>query len=364
MGNKAGIYVHFPYCRRKCAYCAFVSTSDLSSQSAYICRLKTEIEQSEYTSPVDTIYFGGGTPSVMPRGGFTEVVSALWQKFDLSGLTEFTAEANPESVTHEFLAECREIGVNRLSMGLQSASDEILKRIGRLHTVSDFVRAVKSAKDFGIDNVSGDLIIGLPEQDEDDVKDAVELFDGLGLSHASVYALTVEEGTPLYRSGYKTDDDREAELYDAAVEYLKKYGFYRYEVSNFARDGKISRHNTKYWTGADYYGFGAAAHSLACGKRIANTSDVAAYISGTAKPAVQLLTAEDKRTELIMLRLRTTAGLDLCEYSRFTRRDLMKEKSDEIARLLRLGVITANDNEIKLTDKGFYVMDSVIEELL
>ena len=135
-------------------------------------------------------------------------------------------------------------------------------------------------------------------------------------------------------------------------------------MSNFARDGNISRHNTKYWTGADYYGFGAAAHSLACGKRIANTSDVAAYIAGTAKPAVQPLTAEDKRTELIMLRLRTTAGLDLCEYSRCTRRDLMKEKSDEIARLLRLGVITASDNEIKLTDKGFYVMDSVIEELL
>ena len=164
---------------------------------------------------VDTIYFGGGTPSITPRGGFTEIAAGLRKSFDLSDLTEFTAEANPESVTPEFLTEARDVGVTRLSMGLQSASDEILKTIGRLHTVSDFMNAVSLAKKFGIENVSGDLIVGLPGQDETDVIKAVELFDKLGLTHVSAYALTVEEGTPLYRSGYKTDDDREADLYDA-----------------------------------------------------------------------------------------------------------------------------------------------------
>jgi len=364
VGNKAGVYVHFPYCKRKCAYCSFVSTPDLSSQKEYIYRLKTEIAQRSDNSAVDTIYFGGGTPSITPRGGFTEIVASLRKSFDLSGLTEFTAEANPESVTPEFLTECREVGVNRLSIGLQSASDEILKAIGRLHTVSDFTNAVALAKNYGIENVSGDLIVGLPGQDETDVIKAVELFDKSGLTHVSAYALTVEEGTLLYRSGHKTDDDREADLYDAAVENLSKYGYCRYEVSNFARDGKIARHNVKYWTGADYYGFGAAAHSLVKGKRIANPSDIAAYIAGAAKPEIQSLTDEDKRTELVMLRLRTVAGLDLAEYKRLTKCDLAKEKSKEIARLVKYGAITADNGKITLTDKGFYVMNSVIEELL
>lgn len=300
----------------------------------------------------------------MPRGGFTDIAVSLRQSFDLSGLIEFTTEANPESVTSDFLSECREIGINRLSMGLQSANDEILKKIGRLHSVSDFIGAVKLAKRHGIENVSGDLIVGLPGQDDTDVIKAAELFDKLGLSHASVYALTVEEGTPLYRSGYKSDDDREADLYDAAAECLKRYGYYRYEVSNFARDGRISRHNTKYWTGADYYGFGAAAHSLVKGRRLANTPDIAAYITGTAKPEIQTLTIDDERTEMIMLRLRTVAGLDLSEYATMTHSDLMEEKSAEIARLVGYGTITAENGKITLTDKGFYLMDSVIEELL
>ena len=364
VGNKAGVYVHFPYCKRKCAYCSFVSTPDLASQRAYSDRLKTEIYQRSDGAAVDTIYFGGGTPSVMPRGGFTDIAVSLRQSFDLSGLIEFTTEANPESVTSDFLSECREIGINRLSMGLQSANDEILKKIGRLHSVSDFIGAVKLAKRHGIENVSGDLIVGLPGQDETDVIKAAELFDKLGLSHASVYALTVEEGTPLYRSGYKSDDDREADLYDAAAECLKRYGYYRYEVSNFARDGRISRHNTKYWTGADYYGFGAAAHSLVKGRRLANTPDIAAYIAGTAKPEIQTLTIDDERTEMIMLRLRTVAGLNLSEYATLTHSDLMKEKSAEIARLVGYGAITAENGKITLTEKGFYLMDSVIEELL
>ena len=313
---------------------------------------------------VDTIYFGGGTPSVMQRGVFREITESLRQSFDLSGLTEFTTEANPESVTTGFLTECREVGINRLSMGLQSANDEILKRIGRLHSVSDFVGAAKLAHRSGIDNISGDLIVGLPGQDEADVVKAAELFDNLGLSHVSVYALTVEEGTPLYRSGYKPDDDREADLYEAAAECLKRYGYYRYEVSNFARDGRISRHNTKYWTGADYYGFGVAAHSLVKGKRIANTPDIAAYIAGTAKPEIQTLTPDDERTEMIMLRLRTVAGLDLSEYTTLTHRDLTKEKTAGIARLVGYGAIAVGGGKITLTDKGFYLMDSVIEELL
>ncbi len=309
------------------------------------------------------MYFGGGTPSITPRGGFTKIVDSLNKSFGLSSIIEFTSEANPESVTPEFLTECREVGVNRISMGLQSANDEILKSIGRLHTVSDFINAVRLVHKYGIGNVSGDIIIGLPGQDEADVVNAVKLFDKLGLNHASVYALTVEDSTPLYKSGYRTDDDREADLYDKAVECLGEYGYYRYEVSNFARDGMIARHNTKYWTGADYYGFGVAAHSLVNGKRIANVSNISKYVNG-ATPDTQPLTTEDIHTETIMLRLRTVAGLNLKEYLNLTNRDLAKEKCNEIKKLVSLGLITASNGNITLTDKGFYIMDSVIEELI
>ena len=360
---KSGIYVHFPYCKSKCAYCSFCSYADRSTAEDYVKSLLAEIDERGNGASVNTVYFGGGTPSVMPFGSLYSVADKLHKKFDLSGLVEFTVEANPDSVTLDFIREIKSAGVNRVSLGLQSANDEILKKIGRPHTVKRFVGAVEALSDAGIENISSDLIIGLDGQDERDVKDAIELWGRLGISHASVYSLSVEEGTPMFRSGYRPDPDRQADLYEFAVKNLHDHGYERYEVSNFARDGKISLHNYKYWTGADYYGFGAAAHSKIGKTRRENPSDLAAYRNRIDVKEYGL-TPDDERTEYVMLSLRTADGLDYEQYSRVTGGDIRTEKAEQIARFVKLGVVSDDGARLTATDKGFYLLDAIITELM
>ncbi len=361
--QKSGIYVHIPFCKRKCDYCSFVSTSELSLQNKYFHRLKAEISACDGVE-ADTVYFGGGTPSVAFRGFLTQIFNELNQRFDLTELNEFTVECNPESVSYAFLSECKHLGVNRLSMGLQSASDVVLKGVGRVHDAAMFVEAVRRAKSFGIDNISADLMLGLPNQTEDDVVAGVEILDRTGITHASVYSLSVEDGTPLSRSGYTVDDDFQADLYALAVSELKKYGYERYETSNFARNGKRAIHNVKYWTGADYYGFGVAAHSLINGVRCENTSDINEYISGATLKNKFKLSACDEREEFIMLRLRMDDGIDFAEYTKKFAKDLLVEKVDAVNKLLSLGLIEIKDKKLKTSEKGVYLLNSIITELL
>ncbi len=314
-------------------------------------------------SAADTLYFGGGTPSVVRCGLLREVYGEI-RKYFGGDFKEFTVEANPDSVSKEFLRECADMGVNRISMGLQSADDKVLKRIGRVHDVARFTVAAEEVKKSGIKNISSDLILGLPGQKQDDPENAVELFDKLGMTHVSVYSLSVEKGTPLYESGYKADDDLQADMYERTVEKLKEYGYLRYEVSNFARDGKFAFHNLKYWTGADYYGFGAAAHSLTGKLRRENTDSLKDYVNGKVLKSQYLLTAEDVRTEYIMLRMRTETGIDLDDYAARFGVSLLSEREKEVKKLLFAGVIEVKDNILKATDKGFYLLNSVVTELL
>ena len=360
---KTGVYVHFPYCKSKCAYCSFCSSADKSTAEDYVKSLCREINDRGNGASVNTVYFGGGTPSVMPFGSLTSAFGAIAKRFDLSELDEFTVEANPDSVTHDFIREIKSVGVNRVSMGLQSASDEILEKIGRVHTVGRFCQAVEALRDAGIDNISSDLIIGLDGQDESDVENAVKLWQDLGITHASVYSLSVEEGTPMYRSGYRPDPDRQADMYEFAVKMLRGAGFDRYEVSNFARNGKISLHNYKYWTGADYYGFGAAAHSKIGKTRRENPSDALAYINGAGIKEYGL-SPSDERTEYIMLSLRTANGLNYERYLAVTGNDIRRERAKEIAELIKLGVAADDGENLRATDKGFYLLDSIITELM
>ncbi len=335
----------------------------MSTAEEYVKSLRREIAARATGASVNTVYFGGGTPSVMPFGSLTAVFGEIAKRFDLRGLTEFTVEANPDSVTHDFIREIRSIGVNRVSLGLQSASDEILKKIGRIHTVKRFCQAVEALRDAGINNLSSDLIIGLEGQDERDAENAITLWSELGITHASVYSLSVEEGTPMFRSDYRPDPDRQADLYEFAVKKLKEAGYERYEVSNFARDGKISLHNYKYWTGADYFGFGAAAHSKIGNTRRENPSDTLAYMNGVGVNEYGLSSA-DARTEYIMLSLRTASGLNYDRYSSVTGSDIRRERAKEIARLIKLGVIEDDGENLRATDKGFYLLDSIITELM
>lgn len=356
--------MHFPYCKRKCAYCAFTSSADYSTKGAYLHRLKTEISSRAQNESISTLYFGGGTPSTLTGGYLTEVYNLIAENFCVDRLEEFTVECNPDSVTEEFLSECKNMGVTRLSVGLQSVNDDVLKAVGRVHDVKKFVSAIDLIKQKTSCDVSSDIIIGLPGEQEGDVKNAIALLDELGVEHISLYSLTVEEGTPLYESGYTPDEDAQADGYEKAVAELKSRGYVRYEVSNFAKNGKIAKHNYKYWTGADYYGFGAAAHSLVCGVRYANANDVSDYIRGSAPVETTYLTQDDKREEFVMLGLRTCDGVDLARYEALTGKRLTDEKSAEIKKLLSYGLIEVTDTALKATDKGVYLLNSIITELI
>ena len=361
--EKAGIYIHIPYCLRKCYYCSFCSSARMSTQDAYLERLKEEIERFKGSKDVDTVYIGGGTPSVVRRGFLSQVETALKNKFLFTELSEFTVECNPESTSYGFLMEAKHIGVNRLSLGLQSASDIVLKKSGRGHTVADFVEAVRRAKSLGIQEISADIILGLPGQDTDDIKKAIELFDKCGVDHASAYLLTVEKDTKLHKNGYKVEDDVLADMFESALVQLAKYGYERYEVSNFARNGKVAKHNKKYWTGANYYGFGLSAHSLINGVRKENTSDLQRYLSGkTLKKTVRLNTSA-KKMEKIMLSLRTVEGLNLMEYRREFDEDILVTKKAQINKLTSLGLVQKKDDYLVATDKGMMLLNSVIVEL-
>lgn len=357
-----GLYAHFPYCKSKCDYCAFCSSPDLTTADEYFKAMSREILARGDGRRANTVYFGGGTPSFAPRGSITATAAAMREAFDLGGLVEFTVEANPDSVNDAFIDEILSAGANRVSIGLQSASDDLLKKIGRAHSVEGFALAVERLKRAGITNISSDLIIGIDGQDESDVTKAVELWDRLGIAHASVYALTVEDGTPMSREAYRPDPDRQAELYDHAVDELRRYGFERYEVSNFARDGLISLHNYKYWTGADYFGFGAAAHSKIGRSRRENPPSVADYLAGEF--ITYPLNDEDERVEYLMLSLRTASGLNFDDYERIVGRDLRVEKSTELSELLGLGVIERTADGVRASDKGIYLIDSIITELM
>lgn len=362
--TNVGVYVHVPFCKAKCRYCSFVSTVNPSGQSLYVGRVTEEIASFRDGLKADTVYFGGGTPSCLYPGALTEIFAAIKNKFAVTGNAEITCEANPESATPEFLEECLKIGVNRLSFGLQCADDGVLKKAGRLHDVAAFVRAVKMAKLSGISNISADFIIGLEGETRDILKKTLDLIVENDIRHVSAYSLSVEKGSIMFRSDYRPDEDAMADDYAFAVDYLRQAGFSRYEVSNFSKNGQISRHNYKYWTHAPYVGFGPSAHSYYDNYRVANTDNIAAYLSGRNERTKEFIDLDQKREETVMLRLRLAEGLDLSEYEKEFGEDLLKQKSAEVKKLSGLGVIGINGERLFVTDKGEYVLNSIITELI
>ncbi len=322
-----------------------------------------EIAQRSGKEKVKTLYFGGGTPSVMQRGLLTEVYREIEKNFDLSELEEFTVECNPDSVTQEFIDEIKLLGANRVSIGLQSTNDCVLKRVNRPHTGDDFINAVKLIQANGIDDISSDVIIGLPDQSPEDVYNALYCISGLDIDHLSLYSLSVEEGTPLFNEGYTVDEDKQADIYETALKILRWYRYERYETSNFARKGKISKHNYTYWTGENYYGFGVSAHSLIDGTREENTDSIEEYLSGKTQKNAYVLTKDDEREEMVMLSLRTSVGLSLERYEKEFG-SIFERKAKEIDKLLSLEVIEIIDGYLRVTDKGAYLLNSIITELI
>lgn len=362
--DSLGIYIHIPFCGRKCAYCDFYSESfrkDTVSEyvGAVVRNLRAYSDNSKVT---DTVYFGGGTPSLLSPEQVGMILDEINRNFRLSANAEITLEANPNTVDFHKLENLRKAGVNRLSVGVQSMVDSELKFLGRMHSADRAEKAITDAYGAGFENISCDVMIALPEQSPDSLRYTLDRITSLPIQHISGYILKTESGTPFDCDEIKSilpDDDTTAELYLEMVKLLGDRGFAQYEVSNFARRGFESRHNCRYWKCLDYIGIGASAHSCYNGRRFAVDRDLRDFIN---RP-VQKITITDQNPctfeEYAMLRLRLAEGLDLDDFPEY--RDGILKK---IPVLIKSGYINYNGNHISLTPEGFLVSNSVIEYLI
>ncbi len=372
-----GIYVHVPFCKSKCQYCDFYSLSGKKELNfdGYVQAICAHIRESGPQTPnhiVDTIYFGGGTPSFLGADAMTTILAAVRKSFDVSPTAEITFEANPDSVTDRLLRRLRSEGFNRVSLGIQCDNDDILKKLGRPHSYQEAVMAVQKIRKHRFRNVSVDLMYGLPSQRLQDWEKTLRNVLRLKPDHISCYGLKVEEGTPLYecRDFYNmADDDTQADMYLRAVQVLKEHGYRQYEISNFCRKGMVSRHNMKYWTGGEYLGFGPDASSDFGGSRFANIRDLEGYIEGIRSGGMVLrelqeISPRERAGEYLMMRLRTASGIDPAKYERKyllpfapLEKMLLQCKEQGLAD-------QTFDGRWHLTPEGFLVSNSIISDLL
>ena len=321
-----GLYIHIPFCAKKCAYCDFHSCpGDKKAFSEYAKALCRHIEESNLTKSayeVDTVYFGGGTPSLMPIREMERIVKALYKNFNVRNDAEMTIEVNPDSADLKHLKRLNTLGFNRISIGAQSSNNDELFTLGRIHDFEQVKVAVENARSAGFSNLSLDLMYGIPHQTIDSFRKSVEDIASLSPEHISFYALKLEEGTPMarYAENYTfPDDDSVADMYLMAVELLKENGYIQYEISNFAKPGKLSRHNKKYWELKEYLGFGPSAHSFSNNLRFSYVKDTESYIEGVLHSGVIVDKREEihpyeQANEYVMLSLRTTDGISPTEF--------------------------------------------------
>ena len=379
MRKPLSLYIHIPFCNSKCAYCNFVSkVGSVSEKTRYVENLLEEIRmRAKEFNPryeIATIYIGGGTPSCLPDGTISKILNEVYSKFTVRNQAEITVEVNPESFTREKAIEFSRSGINRISIGLQSAEPSILKLMGRKHTFADFENAVKIAKSVGISNISADIILGYPTQKQLDVKDTLSKLIKLDIPHISAYMLSVEDGTKLsklvseHALSVPTEKDTIL-MYQTTVKMLQEAGYVRYELSNFAKVGFRSRHNECYWNRDEYLGLGASAHSFAAGVRFANLESISDYnerIEALKLPVetAEKISTEEAKEEFVMLSLRLKDGMDIEKYKKEFGEDFLKEKKEKIAALAKLGLLILDGNNLKATDSGFLVLNRIILELV
>lgn len=361
----AGIYIHIPFCKSRCKYCDFFSTTHIEKQAQYVEALLAEIQDrlpiSNNQYPISTIYIGGGTPSTLQVEHLQTILEAIRRKAK-GEKQEITLEANPGDITPEKARVWRELGINRLSIGVQSFDDELLQLIGRRHNAEQARQAVATAQAAGFNNISIDLMYALPSQTmqqwQHDVAQALQL----GVQHISSYGLIYEEGTvltTLLEHGVveAVDEELEMQMYDYLVEQLTANGFIHYEVSNFALPDRESKHNSSYWNDIPYIGLGAGAHSYDGQQRQWNISDLDTYIQQAKahqlQPEIEQLTEEQRHIERIMLGLRTQQGVG-------------KEMVNTVAaqQYIQQGLLTEKAGRLVATTKGFHILNRIIEDLL
>ena len=367
----SGIYIHVPFCKQKCTYCDFASyPREIGKAESYFACLYREIDGRSKQFPgrvIDTIYIGGGTPSVVDSKFILGAIRQVKKCFHVRNNAEITIEINPGTVNEQKIKDYKSVGINRFSIGLQSGFDNQLQKLNRVHTAKDFLLCCNMLKG---ENISADILIGLHDQKLEEVKKTIDLAIAGGVSHISMYALTPEVGTPIYTdylNGELLSDDETADIYDGARAYLSEKGFNRYEVSNFCKDGFRSRHNLNYWKRGEYIGVGVSASSFMDGRRFTNTFSIDEYMNAVIynkSPEISNDVIEDKdaRFEFIMLALRTTDGVNIKEYNKLFAADFDLEYKDVLKK--KMPFMDRDGDILKIKDEYLYVQNDIILSFL
>jgi len=381
--KQTACYIHIPFCDHKCIYCDFYSIITTDSVSSFLTALKKEIEyySNHYSSQREfiSIFFGGGTPSLMEPAYIEDIINCLRNNFLIKENAEITLETNPGTVSKSKLEEFRKIGINRLSIGIQSFNKEELKFLTRIHNAQTAIETVENASSVGFDNINVDLIFNLPAQSKEKWLFNLAQAIKLPVKHVSAYSLILERGTILNKMVLDgkvkmQDDDYDADLYETTIHFFEQYGFNQYEVSNFAKPGYECIHNNAYWHYIDYLGFGTSAHSFVDavngtgGKRWWNFSSAKMYIDAIQKnnnavAGSEIISSGDKLSEFVMLALRSS-GINVPDFQNRFGGEWLKEKHSYFQKLQSAEFININDNSIRLTKRGYAICDEILKDLL
>lgn len=372
----AGLYIHIPFCTKRCLYCDFFSNTDMKFKEPYVKAVIREMElRQEYIQgePLETIYFGGGTPSQLQRPDFERIFEAADRLFGIRSCKEITLEANPDDMTPEYMASLRDLPFNRISMGVQSFQEKDLRFLNRRHNREQALRAVGLCKENGISNISIDLIYGLPGQTLEEWQENLDEAVRLDIPHLSAYHLIYEEGTALYRlleAGKVTpvDEELSVTLFSTLIHKLSEAGYLHYEISNFARPGYLSRHNSSYWTGKRYIGIGPSAHSYNGESRQWNISSLPRYLqeieTGTPDIEIEELDIHTKYNDFIITGLRTMWGIRIADIRKQFGEEKQAYLERQAATYLRQGLLIRQDGTLALSEKGIFISDGIMSDLL
>lgn len=371
--KKLGIYLHIPFCGSKCHYCDFCSfpNQSESTKQAYCDALRAQMERyapltADYE--VDTVYFGGGTPTALPAEMLCALLDQVKQLFCVAKDAEITAECNPATANAAYFAAMRKAGFNRLSIGAQSMHDRELRLLGRAHTVEGFRATVEMARAAGFENISADLMYGIPEQTRQSLAESVGALCEIGVEHISAYGLKIEEGTPFFQKKDTLnlpDDDEVAAMYEDTVASLAAHGLARYEISNFARAGYESRHNLKYWECDEYLGFGVAAYSCFAGRRFGISRDFGAYLDTREDfEENEPISPHEQMTEYVMLGLRLEKGIDKRAFASRFGVEFDAVYGARLAPYIGSGFVLDSAENCRFTTSGFLVSNTILSEVL
>ncbi len=362
-----GLYIHIPFCIKKCKYCDFTSYSQCSQKEEYLSALFNEMHEYKGTD-IDTVFIGGGTPSILSPKQIEELMRNVRKNFNLTSDCEISMEANPGTLDADKIRAMYDMGINRVSVGVQSFNDDELNAIGRIHNADMAYNNILQLRNAGFENINIDIMSALPFQSKQTLLNTLKKTVLLPITHISAYSLILEEGTPLkneYENGEFTlpSDDEDREMYAITVDFLKKHGFGRYEISNFAKEGYECKHNLKYWKCNEYIGLGVSAHSYIGNKRFSNTDNLQEYING-AKRDIIILQEHDKISEFMIMGFRTQKGVGENEFKMRFGKDLKDVYQMEIEKFIKLGLLSLNNGYYSLTDRGFDISNSIMSEFI